>query len=191
MAKPDTRQAQLAAVHIAQKALGLSKDDAEALKLSVTGVASAGAMTAPQRRKYLAHLSQLQATQARARGERPAHDPSRPGVQRNVADAMDARWGKARVLWQALACNGQVRTDTDAALMAYVKRQTGLEHWRFLNDAQVNTVIESLKRWCVRAGVDHRPEYASTPPGRPKAGDAPSGGSAAHEVASVGATSNA
>lgn len=157
MAKPDTRQAQLAAVHIAQKALGLSADDAEALKLSVTGVASAGDMTMAQRRKYLAHLSQLQASKARARGDRPAHDPSRPAVQRGQADAGDGRWGKARVLWQALACNGQVRTDTDAALMAYVKRQTGLEHWRFLNNAQVNTVIESLKRWCVRAGVDHRP----------------------------------
>lgn len=157
MAKPDTRQAQLAAVHIAQKALGLSADDAEALKLSVTGVASAGNMTMPQRRKYLAHLSQLQASQARARGDQPVYDLNRPAAQRSQADAGDGRWGKARVLWQALACNGQVRTDTDAALMAYVKRQTGLEHWRFLNNAQVNTVIESLKRWCVRAGVDHRP----------------------------------
>jgi hypothetical protein len=155
--KDNSRQAQLAAIHIAQKALGLGKDDAEALKRSVTGVASAGAMTFVQRRKYLAHLSGLQASQARARGDRPAHDPIRPAVQRSQADAGDGRWGKARVLWQALACNGQVRIDTDAALMAYVKRQTGLEHWRFLNDAQVNTVIESLKRWCVRAGVDHRP----------------------------------
>jgi hypothetical protein len=136
MAKPDTRQAHLAAIHIAQKALGLSKDDAEALKLSVTGVASAAAMTAPQRRKYLAHLSHLQASQARARGDRPAYDLDRPAAQRSAADAGDGRWGKARVLWQALACNGQVRTDTDAALMAYVKRQTGLEHWRFLNDAR-------------------------------------------------------
>lgn len=157
MAKPDTRQAQLAAVHIAQKALGLSAADAEALKLSVTGVASAGDMTMAQRRKYLAHLSQLQASQARARGDQPVYDLNRPAAQRSQADAGDGRWGKARVLWQALACNGQVRTDTDAALMAYVKRQTGLEHWRFLNNAQVNTVIESLKRWCVRAGVDHRP----------------------------------
>lgn len=159
MARPSARHAQLAAVHIAQKALGLGKDDAEALKRAVTGVASAGDMTVPQLRKYLAHLSQLQASAARARGERPAHDSSRPPVQRTVADRGDGRWGKARVLWQALACNGQVRIDTDAALMAYVKRQTGLEHWRFLNDAQVNTVIESLKRWCLRAGVDHRPEF--------------------------------
>ena len=156
MAKPDTRQAQLAAVHIAQKALGLSADDAEALKLAVTGVASAGAMTSPQRRKYLAHLSTLQARQAAARGDKPAYQPDRAMAQRSGDDPDDQRWHKARRLWTLLANAGHVHVNTDAALIAYAKRQTHVEHWRFLNDAQITSVIEALKRWCLRVGVQIR-----------------------------------
>lgn len=154
--KTDDRRAHLAAMHMAQKALGLTAEDASALKIAVTGVVSGADMTAAQRRKYLAHLSGLQAAAARARGAKPAHDPARPALQRSASDSADARWSKARVLWQALASNGQVRADTDAALMAYFTRQTKLEHWRFANDAQINTVIESLKRWCHRVGIDPR-----------------------------------
>lgn len=168
--KTDDRRAHLAAMHMAQKALGLTADDARALKLAVTGVASGADMTAAQRRKYLAHLSGLQAAAARARGAKPVHDPARPPLQRNVTDPSDQRWAKARVLWQALAANGHVRTDTDGALMAYVKRQTHVEHWRFATDAQITTVIESLKRWCARMGVDYRQQYrsASSPGAAPE-----------------------
>ncbi len=148
-----TRTAHLAAMHMAQKALGLSVDDATALKLAVTGVASAADMNALQRRQYLAHLADLQARAAVARGDKPAYSPNRPTHTRNVDDEQDDRWAKARALWHALAVAGVVRTDTDAALMAYVKRQNPVEHWRFLNSHQINGVIEALKRWCRRVGV--------------------------------------
>jgi hypothetical protein len=157
MAKPETRQAHLAAIHMAQKALGLSTEDASALKLAVTGVASSGDMTAPQRRHYLAHLSGLQAHAATARGQKPAYQPVRPALYRATDDSLDERWHKARALWAELGRAGQVHTDTDAALMAYVKRQTHVEHWRFLNTAQINSVIEALKRWCLRCNVPTRP----------------------------------
>lgn len=150
MAAHATRLGHLAAIHIAHKALGLSADDASALKLAVTGVASAGAMSEQQRRRYLAHLAGLQKGTSAAQSPRRA---PRPPALRSADDAQDERWLKARALWAALAASGQVRIDTDAALMAYVKRQTHIEHWRFLNGYQVNSVIESLKRWCARAGV--------------------------------------
>jgi len=147
----------LAAIHIAHKALGLSKDDALALKMSVTGVASAGDMTEQQRRRYLAHLASLQATMATARGEKPAYVPKRPKLERSVDDDQDERWHKARMLWRVLADAGHVRINTDVAVMAYVHRQTSVEHWRFLNWYQINGVIESLKRWCDRKNVALRP----------------------------------
>ena len=153
MAKPETRQAHLAAIHIAQKALRLSAEDASALKLAVTGVASAGDMTALQRRQYLAYLSGLQARASQARGEKPAYEPKRATQARSVDDAQDGRWSKARALWSALAQAGHVHTDTDAALMAYVKRQAHVDQWRFLNSFQINGVIESLKRWLARTTV--------------------------------------
>ena len=147
----DRRGGDLAAIHIAQKALGLSKDDAEALKLHVTGKASAADMTPAQRRHYLAHLSGLQA-QAAGR-PKPLYTGPRRAVERAAADDGDERWSKARVLWALLALVGEVRTDTDAALTAYVTRQTKVAAWRFLNSYQMNTVIESLKHWCTRVHV--------------------------------------
>ena len=142
MTRPATHKNYLAAIHIAHKALGLSKDDACALKQAVTGVASAGDMTDQQRRRYLAHLSRLQ---------EGGNAPKRAPVLRSVDDALDARWLKARALWARLAAVGLVHTDTDAALMAYDKRQTHVDAWRFLNSYQINSVIEALKGWCARA----------------------------------------
>ena len=141
MSKPAPRQSHLAAIHMAQKALGLSADDASALKLAITGRASAADMTAAQRRQYLAHLSGLQQRTGATK---------RAPVLRSVDDALDARWLKARALWARLAAAGLVHTDTDAALMAYVKRQTHVDAWRFLNSYQINSVIEALKGWCAR-----------------------------------------
>jgi hypothetical protein len=153
MAAHATRQGHLAAIHMVQKTLGLQADDATALKLAVTGVASAAAMTLAQRRQYLAHLSVLQARAAVAAGQKPAWQTQRTPMQRAAADDQDERWHKARALWAALARAGHVHTDTDAALMAYVRRQVHVEHWRFLNTAQINNVIEAIKRWCLRVGV--------------------------------------
>lgn len=153
MAKPASRQSQLAAIHMAQKNLGISADDAISIKLHVTGKASAADMTASERQMYLAHLSGLQASRALARGEKPTYTPKRPPQHRAIDDDQDERWSKARALWAALATAGVVRTNTDAALMDWVKGQTKVDAWRFLNSHQVNTVIEALKRWCKRMGV--------------------------------------
>jgi hypothetical protein len=155
--KPAPRQSHLAAIHMAQKALGLDEFAAMALKIAVVGVASSRDMTELQRRKYLAHMAGLQALASAARGEEPAYTPRRDPKYRTVDDDQDERWLKARALWHALASAGVVRTDTDAALTAYVKRQTKVDAWRFLNSYQVNTVIEALKKWCERSGVPTEP----------------------------------
>ena len=144
--KPAPRQNHLAAIHIAQKALGMTAEDARALKISITGQASAKDMTAQQRARYLAHLSNLQGHVQGARA--PA--PKRSVAARSPDDAQDSRWRKARALWHALALLGVVHTDTDAALMQYVMRQTKVSAWRFLNGYQVNSVIEALKNWQAR-----------------------------------------
>lgn len=152
-----SRQSHLKAIHMAQKVLGLSADDATSLKLHVTGKASSADMSEAQRKKYLAHLSGIQAARALERGEKPAYTPRRDPRYRTVDDDQDARWGKARALWHALAVAGAVRIDTDAALLAFVKGRTKVEHWRFLNTWQVNQVIEILKDWCVRSNVPTTP----------------------------------
>lgn len=152
-----TRTGHLAAIHMAEKALGLSREDAAALKAQVTGIASSADMSAGQRARYLAHLAVLQAKVAEARGEKPAYQPRRPALVRNIDDAGDYQWGKARALWHALAIAGHVRADTDGALQAYAKRQTGVDAWRFQTQPQITQVIEALKKWCKRCGVPTTP----------------------------------
>ncbi len=155
MSKPATRQSHLAAIHMAEKRLGLTRDEAAALKQTVTGHASSADMNVRQRTRYLAHLSGLQGAYGHA-VPAPAPKPrvQRAALLRSVSDADDERWLKARALWNALAQAGQVRNNTDEALMAYVQRQTHMTHWRFLNGAQINAVIEALKLWCARTGTD-------------------------------------
>ncbi len=143
----------LAAIHIAFKALGLSKEDACSIKQSVTGKASAADMTEQQRKRLLARLAELQADVAKAKGLEPTYVPKRKPQASQASADLDERWYKARALWASLAEAGHVRNDTDAALTAYVKRQTHVDHWRFLNGHQINSVIEALKRWCHRVNV--------------------------------------
>jgi len=136
----------IGAIHAVQNKLGITGEDAESLKIAVVGVASSKDMTDAQRARYLAHLRAIEKT-------RLEHQP-RTAAHRSADDAGDDRWSKARALWTLLAQAGQVQHDTDAALTAYVRRQTKVDSWRFLNGHQINTVIESLKRWCRRARVE-------------------------------------
>lgn len=148
-----TRVQHLAAIHIAEKALLLTREDAAALKLQVTGKASSADMDERQRSQYLAHLAVLQAKAAEARGEKAAYNPTRPALVRNLDDSHDQQWSKARALWHNLAAAGEVRTDTDAALQTYATRQTKVSAWRFMRQDQITKVIEALKAWCIRCNV--------------------------------------
>jgi phage gp16-like protein len=151
-ARVANRRADLSTIHILQKEVGLDHDAAEALKRAVTGVASSADMSYEQRSKYIGHLKRLKA--ARGGSSNSTYTARRPERERSVDDHRDERWSKARALWSLLSKHGQVRSDTDGALAAYVKRQTRVEHWRFLNGHQINAVIESLKAWCGRSGVE-------------------------------------
>ena len=53
-------------------------------------------------------------------------------------------------LWQQLADAGLVRDRRMSGLLAWVRRQTGIEALSWLSGAQESQVIESLKRWKAR-----------------------------------------
>lgn len=58
---------------------------------------------------------------------------------------------KIRALWLDLHSLGAVRNPAESALIAYVKRQTGVAALQWLNDAQASRLIESLKAWQKRS----------------------------------------
>lgn len=157
-AKPDSaadaaaaRKRELSMIHIAVGQLGMGDDAYRDLLERVCGKRSAAELTALQRRQFLDHLKRC------GWAPKPKANPARlpqPRKARAPADAHADRWEKARALWAELAKAGAVRDDSDKALLDWVRAQQRVAAWRWLNTHQVNNVIESLKAWCNRVGVE-------------------------------------
>lgn len=146
------RNAELAKIHIAKKDLRLSDDAYEAAVMGVSGgqKTSAGKLTSAERAALLDRFRALGFKTKRATGAR--------------AEALDARQAKIKALWRALWNLGVVRDPSEAALLAFVERQTGgvggVKALRFLDARAAGKVIEGLKAMAGRpiesggAGVD-------------------------------------
>jgi phage gp16-like protein len=136
----------IAAMHVAKKQMGLDDDTYRAKLVRITGKQSAKDMTEGERQNVL--------TVFRNEGFAPA-----PAARR--ADGRQKLTGKfakkLQALWIAAWNLGIVRDRDDAALVAFVKRQTGIEHTRFLVYADdASRAIEALKSWIRReAGVSY------------------------------------
>lgn len=122
----------------AKKANVMTEEEYRNMLQDRYGVRSAKDLTVKQQEEVLAHFAHLGW-----------------GASKPITDSWTRAplWLKARAVWHALAEGGEIRTDTDDALMAYVKRQTSIEHWRWLNARQCHMIIESLKKWATRKGI--------------------------------------
>lgn len=129
----------LAALHATRNAAGLSQDDARDIYERVVGKRSTKAMDDGERRLCRDELARLYPQ---------AGTPRRKLTGRYAP--------KIQALWIAAWNLGVVRDRDDKALLAFVKRQTGIDHTRFLiNGQEAAKVIEALKGWMERdAGVN-------------------------------------
>lgn len=155
-AKPDTlrdqaRKRELQLIHIAKGQLGLGDDAYRDLLGQVTGKRSAAELTGAQRRQFLDHLKRCGWQQVQRQSPKRVEPPPHA---RAPDDLHADRWEKARQLWALLCRAGAVQSDTDEALLAWVQRQHRVAAWRWLNTYQINGVVEALKKWCRRVGVD-------------------------------------
>ncbi|RVG94861.1 regulatory protein GemA [Sinorhizobium meliloti] len=148
----------LVAIHVAKKQLGLDDDTYRAKLNNLTGKTSAKDMTEEERQSVL--------TVFRNEDSKPRENNRRPDGRAKLTGRFAA---KLQALWIAAHNLGIVQNRDDAALIAFVKRQTGIDHVRFLkfpDDAR--KAVEALKAWIVRVGgVDWsdgklRPDYART-----------------------------
>ncbi len=71
-----------------------------------------------------------------------------PRPKEHLADDPQAR--KIRSLWLQLHDAGKVRNPSEAALAAFVKRQTSVDRIDWLAPCQASDVIECLKKWLDR-----------------------------------------
>lgn len=141
---------QLAAIHIAKKQLGLDDETYRDVLVRVTGKASSKEMTDGERARVIAEMNRLGAS-----GFTAHRNTSRKRLDGRFAAKLQALWISG---WHL----GVIRDRSDAALLAFVKRQTGLEHTRFLHyPDDARKAVEALKGWLAReGGVD----WSAPPP---------------------------
>ena len=150
---------QLARIHIAKKELGLDDDAYRDVLARVTGKTSSKDMTTGERNRVIDELMRL---------------GWRGGASTTVSKRLEGKYArKLQALWISGWHLGIVRDRSDDALIAFVKRQTGIEHTRFLHhEDDARKVIEALKGWLAReGGVDWstsaiRPPWTQSDPGR-------------------------
>lgn len=128
----------LATIHTGKKALGLDEDTYRAMLERITGKTSARDLSESERRRVIEEM--------RRQGFKGASKGARKPLEDRFAKKLQA-------LWIAGYNLGLIRERDDKALLAFVKRQTGIDHVRFLHDADdAAKAIEALKGWLARAG---------------------------------------
>ena len=135
-----------AAIHVAKKQLDLDEDTYRAMLGRVTGKTSLKLMSQGELGLVLDEM--------RAKGAGQSLRPS---------SRLDGPYAKKlQALWISGWHLGVFTDRKDTALVAFVKRQTGIEATRFLREAdQAKRVIEALKSWLAReAGVVWKPAEA-------------------------------
>lgn len=134
---------QIRAIKVLQRQAGLDDDLYRDLLGSVAGKTSARQLTIVEGARVIDRLKAL---------SKPTSTASRP-----AAATVSGPYGaKLRALWIAAWDLGVVHERDDRALLAFVERQTGLSHTRFLTEARdASKAIEGLKAWIAReAGVE-------------------------------------
>lgn len=131
----------LARIHIAKKDLGLDDETYRALLERVTGKTSSKRMTSVEHQAVIDEMKRLGWSASLPSRSRQGRSSPLEG---KYAPKLQAQWISA---WNL----GIVRSKHDKAMLAFVKRQTGLDHTRFLHhDEDAKKAIEGLKAWMSR-----------------------------------------
>jgi len=133
---PVTSSAQTRAIHALRRTLGMTETDYRGLLKARFRVVSSSDLNEAQAG---ALIEELKGGAPRVSGRSPAKTASG-----KYAPVLQALWISGYQL-------GVVHSRDDAAMLAFVERQTGLPHTRFLNDpADAARAIEGLKAWLAR-----------------------------------------
>lgn len=128
------RDPALIKIQIARKQTGIDDASYRALLQRVAGVDSSSSLKPSGCARVLAEFERL--------GWKAVH-------KRKKSDKAGVRliFG----LWTELGALGAIDSPTRAALLAFVKRQTGVDDPEWLTPVEVNTVVEGLKAMLHRA----------------------------------------
>jgi phage gp16-like protein len=159
----DERALLIKLVHVGRRELGLDEATYRAMLQAEAGVASASLADAKQLQRVVDRMKRAGFKVSGKGGAKPgASEASRvvvKGRRTGVATALggapavvlasDPEARKARAMWLTLHAAGQVRDPSEGALLAYVRRQTGVQRMEWAPD--MVPVLEPLKAWLMRA----------------------------------------
>jgi phage gp16-like protein len=135
-------RAALAKIHIAKKELGLT-DEVYRDILSLRFKVNSAAKLTDRQVTVLLNAFKAHGWKQRKSTKKPTSPKyDNPQMRKVVA------------MWITLGQKGVVRNSSDKALQAYVKRMTGVDKLLWCNGLQLDTLIESLKKWAKREKVD-------------------------------------
>ena len=139
----DARARLIRLVHVARRDLGMDEPTYRSMLMAQTGLDSAAGLDEQQLKKVVDHLKR---SGFKIKISRPA--AAKRGLVRTPL-ASDPESRKARAMWLMLHAIGQVRDPSEAALLAYAKRQCKVDRLEWVRDTL--PLIESLKAWCLRS----------------------------------------
>jgi phage gp16-like protein len=132
------RNAELAAIHVAKKALALDEATYRDFLFATTGRRSAAELNDGQRQQVIELL--------RSRGFK--RTPAEEKFARRMAD--NRQLAMIRGLWKKLRYAGALADPSERHLSAFVKKMTGIERAEWLAPEEAIKVIEALKSWLGR-----------------------------------------
>jgi len=135
-------KADLAKIHIAKKELGLTDQVYRDILQARFRKDSSAKLTSSQAFQLLNHFRSL--------GWKPKGTQKLPGMDIPA----DGQSQKILACWITLHKAGVVRDGSDKALLAFAKRMTGKDHLRWCDGQDKHKIIEALKDWAKREGVE-------------------------------------
>lgn len=135
----------LAKIHIAKKELGFDDDTYRTILQTRYKKDSAAKLTRFEAEDLINHFKKQGFKVKRSKGETIPTKTS-PTYEKPMAR-------KVVAIWINMALAGKVHNGSDAALQSYVKRMTGVDNLAWCDDRQLWKLIEALKKWAKREGV--------------------------------------
>ena len=128
-------------IHVAKTKLGLEDDVYRDILESTTGKTSSKLLTPAQLEAVLDRLKQLGFEV----------ESNKTGVK-NLAD--DAQSKLIRHLWLQLYHAGQVKNGSEKALAKFIENRVKVSALQFLSTESADMVINHLRQWCKRCGIE-------------------------------------
>ena len=128
-------------IHVAKTKLGLDDEVYRDILKSTTGKDSSKLLTPAQLEAVLDRLKQLGFTV----------ESNKTGVKNLASDAQSKL---IRHLWLQLYHAGQVKNGSEKALAKFIENRVKVSALQFLSTESADMVINHLRQWCKRCGIE-------------------------------------